>query len=975
MRTRLPATPHLTTVGPSCARAEAPTRRPLVAPAALVALILLPASASPAIEEPIAVGPFVVTTTEAGLSSLRIAGDRFGTEHIATGRVLGDVVLHYRWHEPDARWKQARTDRTEVAQPLPRAVRRGTPREGESFHEAVYTTHADGGAALELTSGFAVIDGALGWRVGVRNLSTRAIEVGDVALPLHMNTRGGETPEAIYEQTLVKHHFVGGDGSFLYWVRPNGVGPLLVMTPERGTRLEFHQLTDQVRDVRQDFYVYIHSGAKGPMERRGTWRQPHTSLVLSPSGQPGDEARFGFVFETAPDIEGVRDALYARGLPDIYVVPGLTVPTDLDARVAVRSRVPIAALEAEHPGQTRVERLGPSQGLADTVIYRLDFNRLGENWVDVRDADGRTTRVEFFVTEPVETLVKKRARFLVASQQHRRPDRWYDGLFSIWDMRSGVLRGPDDTDGYDGWWGYVLAADDPGLSKAPFLAAKNRHFPDRDEIAAIEYYLERFVWGGLQRTDAEHPYPYGIYGVPNWHELRTSPWGFDSSGKGLEHVFRMFDYPHVVMLYFHMYEIAKQYPGLTTYLDAAGYLERATETARAYFTYPYALRPFYEIYKWGCYNELVLLDLIEALEAEGRRDAAAWLRAEWEKKVTYFVYDDPYPFRSEYSFDTTGFESTHAIARYAMAHELTPVERSWYDTRLDKWWSHTELPRERIGEFMERQIKANLAVRGVIEPAYYFLGSDYRRESSRYTLSYMAQMGGWALVDYALHVAAEPGAFLRVGYASYLSAWAMVNSGTAASNYGYWYPGPQNDGAAAWGFSAEKFGSTWIRKDVGRGAWPYDGEIDLGFGGALRTSATIVADDAIFGRVAYGGTLVDAGVGGVVRVVPRDGLRQRLHLLTRDGKRRHVWLDWDGFAPGEVVEIGADGSRLAFVLENRSGLSHQARLRLAGLAPGTYELRQDGRAVASATAGEDGRLRFSWPVDGERASIVVERRP
>jgi len=309
-----------------------------------------------------------------------------------------------------------------------------------------------------------------------------------------------------------------------------------------------------------------------------------------------------------------------------------------------------------------------------------------------------------------------------------------------------------------------------------------------------------------------------------------------------------------------------------------------------------------------------------------------------------------------------------------MAHELTPVERSWYDTRLDKWWSHTDLPREKIGEFMERQIRANLAVRGAIEPAYYFLGSDYRRESSRYTLSYMAQMGGWALVDYALHVAPAPDAFLRLGYASYLSAWAMVNSGTPASNYGYWYPGPQNDGAAGWGFSAEKFGSTWIRKDVGRGAWPYDGEIDLGFGGALRTSATIVADDAIFGRVAYGGVLVDANGAGVVRVVPRDGLRQRLHVLTREGVRLHVWLDWDGFAAGEAVEISADGSRVAFTLENRSGLSHQSRLRLAGLAPGTYELRQDGRAVTSATAGADGQVRLSWPVTGDRAAIVIERR-
>jgi hypothetical protein len=122
------------------------------------------------------------------------------------------------------------------------------------------------------------------------------------------------------------------------------------------------------------------------------------------------------------------------------------------------------------------------------------------------------------------------------------------------------------------------------------------------------------------------------------------------------------------------------------------------------------------ICKWGCYNELVILGLIAALEAEGRAEDARWLRAEWEKKVKYFIYDDAYPFRSEYSFDTTAFESSHAIARYALANELVPDENSWYDVNLKKWWSHPEVPRQAVHDFMDRQLRANLAARGMIEP-------------------------------------------------------------------------------------------------------------------------------------------------------------------------------------------------------------------------------------------------------------------
>ena len=82
------------------------------------------------------------------------------------------------------------------------------------------------------------------------------------------------------------------------------------------------------------------------------------------------------------------------------------------------------------------------------------------------------TYLEFFSTEPVETLIKKRASFIVNKQQHR--DTHYGimdfFLFTIW--RTPYSEVPDDTDGFDHWWGYVLTCDDPALCKAPYLAAK-----------------------------------------------------------------------------------------------------------------------------------------------------------------------------------------------------------------------------------------------------------------------------------------------------------------------------------------------------------------------------------------------------------------------------------------------------------------------------------------------------------------------
>jgi hypothetical protein len=531
-------------------------------------------------------------------------------------------------------------------------------------------------------------------------------------------------------------------------------------------------------------------------------------------------------------------------------------------------------------------------------------------------------------------------------------------------MKNKVLRGPDNTDGFDGWWGYVLACDDPGLSKAPYVASKNVRFPDREEIAAVEYYLEHFVWGKLQRTDKEVPYPYGIYGVPNWKvardpELRKLPENRDRNQDKM-HIWRSYDYPHVVMLYYHMYEIAKKYPGMTRYLDAAGYLERAYQTARAYFIYPNEILPWYETYKWGCYNELVILDLIAALEKEGFKDRADWLRAEWEKKVKYFVYDDKYPFRSEYAIDRTAFESSYALAKYGATHEMKPDQKLWYDKNRNKWYSHPVVKKQDSRAFMERQLKAGQAVRGWLETAYYLLGADFTASSDIGTMSYMANMGGWGILDYAVNFAESPYDWLQLGYASYLSSWSLMNAGRADTNYGFWFPGKENDGATGWQFMTAKFGRAWIRKDVPRGPWHYDGEIDLGYGAGLRTAATILTRDPLFNWLAYGGTLHIAR--NEISVVPRDGLRQRFFAVLPE-QRLKIEVGRDGFVAGRPIVVDKNLNRIRLRLENRTADTHVSLMTVSAIGKWSYQLIQDGNRIGVVKPGADllAELKISKP--------------
>ena len=696
----------------------------------------------------------------------------------------------------------------------------------------------------------------------------------------------------------------------------------------------------------------------------------------------------------ASSYEELRDLIYQAGLFDVRVVPGMTVPSNLNARFSLHTKARIQSVTAEFPAETTIAPLAAPQvpASADTRVYEVTFKKLGENMLTITHDEGRKTYLEFFVTEPMETLIKKRAAFIVNKQQIKDPSKWWNGVYGIYDMRAKVTRTIDDPDIFLDRMVYALTCDDPGLSKAPYIAEKNVTFPDKAEIASLEYYIKNFVWGGLQRKDDERPYPYGVYGTPNWFVNRDPGRRKDyaehlaSGATALrdldkEHVWRSYDYPHVVMLYFHMYQIAKLYPELSTYLDAPGYLNRAWETARAFYTYPYEIYPsYYETYKWGLYNELVVLDVIAALEREGFPDQAKWLRNQWEIKTKYFVYDDQYPFRSEYAFDRTAFESTYAFAKYGATHDMQPDQNLWFDLKLKKWYSHPSVKREDSRAFMDRQLASGLVVRGWLNPAYYTLGSDAG-------MSYMAAMGGWGVLDYAENFAPDPFGWLQLGYASYLSSWALMNTGPAASNYGFWFPGPENDGASGWQFTSTKTGNAWMGSSFPggvtepRGPWHYDGEIDLGYGGALRMAATVVTKDPTFGWFVYGGTMTESA--SALTINPRDGLRRRLAIVVPDTRlpfpedvsRFKLELERDGFAADQSIAMDKALAKISATLENRTNNAHTTGVRLSFPLNAQYELRQDGKAVPLVQTGDwDYPWRAELSMSGPTTKIELVRR-
>jgi Family of unknown function (DUF5695) len=857
---------------------------------------------------------------------------------------------------------------------------------------------------LSVSESFQLENDHLNWTITLANNTAGEIEVGDLAVPTRMAEGTPGRRGEIYTQKLLRHSLIAGNGSWMYWARSNGAGPYLLMTTVGATSLEYFDNTGGMapdaaagRGGRGSFTPYIHATVNNAADikrareagREQPSRLPLTSLHLAPRGSKGSEATYQFRLQWVPSFQGVRDALYANNEFDTVVVPGMTLPSDLPAMIALRTHNKIDSVEAEFPAKTSVEYVGKKG--ADTQIYKVKFDKLGENMLKVHYGGNKQwTSLEFFVTEPLENVIKKRANFLVKSMQHNDPAKPWYGAFGDWDQLTHVLRSPEDRDRLSPW--LTDSSDDAGNARPAYVAGVNAFFPTPDGVASVERYVRYYLFndykdgkGGMQMTDKE-AYPYGIYGTfDNWWQHRaapdTPPDTYEPNNPNRQrdwtvlhrdHLWRIYDYPHIINMYYRLYQIGKFYPEMLKWKTSAQYLELAYRTTVAYWTVPFATRNW-SANEVGTMNEACIEDLIYALEEEGKQDWANDVRSLWETKVAHFVLNTPNLYGSEFSFDSTGFESTEAFARYAVRNagirHVDPPKFAVGPGRgeIPKF---SDVTPEAAKKFQDFQMLLNTNDRGWIETAYYLLGSDYRGSTS-YLQSYMSHLGGWAVLDHGLNFAENPTDYLRLGYASALSAWCLVNSGTAESGYGYWYPAKANDGATGGGFIPEAWGRGWIGKTMPRGAWHYSAEEDVGYVGALRTHATVVVNDPVFGDYAYGGILTRDK--DRVRVISHDGLRMRLHVI-RNKQRFHLSLDNDGFAAEQPITISDDLSQVAFRIENRAGRPHATHMRISGTPAGNYAVSVNGAQVATFSDSDKERIIEVPLPSGQDAAVTIARR-
>ncbi|WP_278235715.1 DUF5695 domain-containing protein [Isoptericola sp. AK164] len=813
---------------------------------------------------------------------------------------------------------------------------RTVSREGDAVTVA-YTgdaAHPNGIRGFDLDETYTLTDGgsALDWSITLDNTSGESVEVQDLAVPMLMNSwwNGGDQT-GIYEQNVGRHSFVAQDGSYVYWQRPNGVGPFLVMTPNPGTSLEFR---DKARTGEGPFgendpaweglvELAIHSESLQPT-RQGKIEGylPPSSLTL-----PAGEAQtYGFSFRWADGYADLRDVLYEAGVVDVVSLPGMVVPQDTAATLAVRARDGIDEVVGEDGRDVSISPTGERNGYE---TYAVEFADQGPHQVTVRYAGGRESVLQYNSVAPVEELVDARARFLVDHQQARDTGRGYEGAFLQWDMsRERQITWHDYPGG--GWKQWMAGgSDDLGLSPAAFLSEKNLLDPDQEQVSALDYYLEEFIWGYMQtQTDADGERTYRIY---HWYD------GTDGSSPGTADglaTWRVMNYPHVWNTYYAMYRIASTYPGVETALSADEYLLRAFRTMRAYFTHPNVGTLDDASREMGSMGEMTMPEIVDALSAEDYTAEAEELEGYIATKADEMLQRE-YPFASEMSIDTTAFEATYTLAK-----------------------------RYGDDEMVDKVTRASMASRG-LQPLWYYYGSDNRHMGeSWWNLGYETQLGAWQqqdflLTDDAADAGLDPDEVMRSTYGAYLAGWSNINTGQISEQ-------PVNHGAASWQFQSQQGAGEgqWGFMPMLDGWWAWSGEADLGFWGGLRTASVNVVDDSVVGPYAYGGEMTHDG--GTFTIVPRDGVRQRLAMYNLD--RLHLELEGATYSEAQVAD---DASDLRLAVEAVApGAS--ARLTLGNLPAGDYRVTVDGGDPRTVVSDGDRAVVDLDGLSGEGVVTVVD---
>ncbi|HRF59577.1 MAG TPA: DUF5695 domain-containing protein [Fimbriimonadaceae bacterium] len=496
------------------------------------------------------------------------------------------------------------------------------------------------------------------WDLELRNRGRVTVEIGELGFPLALNCFydgfgwSDEQLKRLWNSRLYIHKFIGGAASWVFAQRMTAEPPGLLIIPGDQTGWEFFNHIPASLSTPHQWegipVVYAHSRAT--MEREGweSWANEHTSLIL----EPGDTRSFQMRF--IPTERDKQDTIFQTlsllRRPAIKLLPSAVAPVDVGIAVEVAGVAPARFFVSR---DATVETDFDEEGGFCFVRPREP----GPLRVTIEDREGRLSHAHLMFTEPIESLIRKRADYILRNQVHR-----LEGRFDKAILLTNIVDHEQVTeaDEYEGASGIECS-----LADALFLAEKNANYPDRIQIRTLDEYIEDFL----------------LEQVQNPGDMSVASALGDGTSLGV-YAGRPLTYPDVVSLYHAMYRIASTY-GETLHAPKV-YLDRAVRTVLAMFRFGWR----HYVRTVGLLGYARVYSLLGDLRREGLHEDADRLQPLIDMKAREIVKQQ-YPYAGESVLDTSGFEEVFHAALYLDNDEhLERTMRCAYAARslAPSWW-------------------------------------------------------------------------------------------------------------------------------------------------------------------------------------------------------------------------------------------------------------------------------------------------
>jgi hypothetical protein len=606
------------------------------------------------------------------------------------------------------------------------------------------------------------------WDLQLRNRSRRSIEIGELGFPMAFNSIYEGFPKVdrgirdLYQDRVYVHKFIGGAASYLFAQRLTARPPGLLVVPGDATEWEFYH---HVRASLNSPYrwegipvVYVHSRATIEREEWGEWFNGHTSVVL----EPGEERNYQLRFVPADRdrMDYVGSALAAIGRPAFRLYPAAVAPAEVGIAVEMAGAVP-ARFEVDVAAEMETD------ADQDGGFCFVRPKNPGLTTLTVSDTEGRISTLHLLFTEPIESLIRNRARWIVQNQVVTEKGPLF-GAILPGDNGSGTpLTDPE-------FLAHPFGIES-SLADAMFLAEKNALYPEPAQIGVLDTFLSGFL---EQR-------------IINPADASVGCMLPDLRGVAMNYG-RAQAYIPAALLYASMARVAET--GAKTRRTAADYALMAGRIAESLFIH---VRD--EAFLWSGMPLMAFLEELPALlTAYGETEHAERLEERLSARRTALL-------SREYPFDG---QSAWSLEGYAEIQRLTQsdrVGRGGY----------------RLGELGERAMRYAFAARSV-SPCWWWYGSDKRwLEDADVPHPVLLDKGeqcfGPTSVAHAammLHrlgydTQEVPESYLRAACGGLFGIWSLV----------------RNDGAAGMGFCPDSasamYGIAPSTGDIGLGLYQY----------------------------------------------------------------------------------------------------------------------------------------------------------